>query len=230
MIRFQLRAPLILAGLAVASFSSNANAGFGESEYGNAQDNVSVGLGVRGSFVPSEGLDPFADNDLIMQGALSLGASILSDEAFTFAGVAGFDWGGRSDEARGAKSELDICRLSLGPEFRFYPAGRVYFFARVIPTFAYTGATVTTPDAELSDSNWLWGFDASGGGAVGFLNPSKKQKFQLWITGEFGYGWSTSKPFALTDTKGPRRAEPVMLPDLSLSGMFFRVQLVATAF
>ncbi len=230
MIKSHLSASLALVGLAAATFSSTANAALGESEYGNAQDNFSLGLGVRGSFVPSDGLDPFASNDVIIQGSVSLGASILSDQAFTFAGFAGFDWGGRSAEARGANSKLEIYRISLGPEFRYYPAGRAYFFARVVPTAAYTGATLKESGNALSDSNWLWGFDASGGGAIGVLKPSKNQKFQLWFTGEFGYGWSTSKPFALTDGDGPRRADPVMLPDLSLSGLFFRIQVVATAF
>lgn len=230
MMKLPLSAPLALVGLAIAAFAHDANAAFGESRYGNAQDNVFLGIGVRGSFIRSPGFDPFADTDLIAPGAVTLGASVLSDEAFTFAGVFGFDMSRNSDSARGASSDLDFYRFSLGPEFRYYPAGRVYFFSRVTPMLAYSEATLQDSSSELSDSNWLWGFDASGGGAIGLLNPSKKQTFQLWVTGEFGYGWSTSNPLVMTDSAGPRRADPVVLPDLSLSGMFFRVQLMATAF
>lgn len=211
-----------ITALAALSLAPDARAG---GLYGAAQEQYFGSLGVRSTLLRSPGLDPFASDDLLVQGSLSLGRSIFSSGPWTLAGAGSFAWGGRSDSARGAPSRLFAYGLGLGPEVRWYAAPRFYAFARLIPTVTFVTAHLGEDDATASGMAVPFGADASLGAAFGFLPHRDDRHFQLWLNASLGYALTTDAELTLSDPSGPHRAAALALPDLAMSGLFLNVSL-----
>ena len=197
---------------------------------GSYQPRFSASLGARVSKVADAGFDPFADSDELPQVSLGVSVTALRWRRFSLVGAGYWDYGQRADRARGAETELDVHRLSVGPELRYHLLAPLYVFAQVLPAFAHSEATLQdSAAAALRSSNrWAYGVDLSAGAAFqvyGMRSP-ESAKPRLWVIAQGGYGYLGSTQLRLVPESGegaPERTAPLDLGTLSLSGPFLRV-------
>jgi len=193
-------------------------------------------LGFRVAKISSEGFDPFADSDELAQFSVGLGRTVLTAGNFSLAGLFLYDIGGRSNEARGAKTELTVHRFTVGAEGRYHFIRQLFVFGRVAPGAIHSIAQledVSTSVVNQSARNWVFATDLSAGAMfelTGFAKTGNKRRPNLWITLEGGYGFAAASELSMTPDgdAGPERAEPVELGSLGLSGPFMRSAFVLT--
>jgi len=202
---------------------------------GSHQPHIEGSLGVRASKVASSGYDPFATSDELMQVSLGVGATALRFDRWSLAGVAFWDYGGRSSSARGEPTSLSSHRLTIGPELRYHLLPQLYFFAEALPAFAYTETSLddNVANATLHARHWSYGLDASGGAAVEFFGRSSGESRlpRLWAIAQGGYGYLGSthdqlKPDA--NSGAPERTASVDLASLSLAGPYLRISVAVS--
>jgi hypothetical protein len=192
------------------------------------QPYAQASLGVRVSKVADDGYDPFSSSDELTQFSLGLGATVFRHQRFSLAAAGFWDYGARSSTARGATTELDVHRLTIGPELRYHLLPPLYFFVHALPAFAHTSASLNDDVAQVTRyaRHWSYGVDAAGGAAfevygarTGWPQP------RVWIIAEGGYGYlgSTSLQMLPDAGQGPQRPAAVDLGSLSLAGPYFRV-------
>ena len=195
------------------------------------QPHIEASLGARVSGVPDAGFDPFADSDVLPQVSLGLGGTLLAEGRFSLAAYGFWDYGSRSSQVRGEATELNVHRLSIGPEARYHLLPRLYLFAHVLPAFAHSQATLDDGVAEVTREarHWSYGVDAAGGAAFemyGHRGPRIRPA--LWLIAEGGYGYLGSTHLLLKAKDGsgaPERAAPVDLGELSLKGPYARLSV-----
>lgn len=193
-------------------------------------------LGFRVAKISSEGFDPFADSDELAQLSLGLGRTIVTAGNLSLAGLFLYDIGGRSNEARGAETDLTVHRFTLGAEGRYHFIRQLFVFGRIAPGAIHSIAQledVTTGVDRQEARNWVFATDLSAGAMfelTGFSGGSRKRRPSLWITLEGGYGIAGASELSMTpdDDGGPERAEPIALGSLGLGGPFMRGAFVLT--
>jgi hypothetical protein len=222
----------LLTALVAIGAASTAHA----EPLGSHQKHFAAGVGVRTGFVRNGGYDAFSTNDALVQFSVGAGRTLLARDRFSLAAVAFWDYGATSAEVRGAPAELDVHRLTLGPELRLHFAPWGYGLVRLLPAAVHTRASLeeTTSQTTLYDRSWTFGFDASLGAAFQLYGkPSgASTKPRFWAVAEGGYGWATSADVSLhplaDDSDAPQRMSAVDLGQLAIRGGMFRISVVLT--
>jgi hypothetical protein len=195
--------------------------------------------GGRVAKVSSKGFDPFADSDELAQFELGVGGTLLSSGNLSLAGLFLYDIGGRSDTARGAKSELTVHRLTLGAEGRYHFFRQLFVFGRVAPGVVHSIASIADQSADVDQRearDWVFATDLSAGASLALTNwrgSANKRKVNAWFSVDGGYGFAGESDLKLApdaspgeEGGGPERGEPVDMGTLSLRGPFMRVVFV----
>lgn len=192
------------------------------------QPYAQASLGVRISNVSDAGYDPFSSSDELTQVSLSLAATLLRFDRFSLAATGFWDYGQKGSAARGAETELDVHRLTIGPELRYHLLPPLYFFVHALPAFAHTSASIEDGVADVTREarHWSYGVDGAAGAAFeAYAARSGQVRPRIWVIAEGGYGYlgSTSLKMLPEAGEGPQRPEPVNLGTLSLSGPYLRL-------
>jgi hypothetical protein len=205
-------------------------------DLGSYQSHWQVELGVRSSYITNPGFDPFAGNNSLIQSTLGFGRTLGTSGPYSIAAFLYWEYGGRSDTARGDPSSLGTHRWGLGPELRWHLIPQIYLFGRPALTLHYIHTEIEDSVAQttLHSRKTSMGFDLSLGAAFHLAGrrsadgPSPR----LWAIGEGGYGWSAavSQRFRpdKDDSGSPARVVPVGLGPLALRGGYFKLGLALT--
>jgi hypothetical protein len=195
-----------------------------------------VNLGFRVGYLPSRGLDAFADNDVLTQFSLDGTYPLFVRNKLVLAAGLGLDFGGRSDSIRGMSSSLSAGRLYVPLEARYAIVPGLLAFAKIAPGAAGMSATVheTTSGKDLSASAWAFSADASLGASI-LIQPRKrldKRMPRFWFTPEVGYGYTTQAKLSLDTGRDGKDVlgsdESTRLRPLALSGVFWRASVGMT--
>lgn len=191
------------------------------------QPYAQASLGVRVGKVSDTGYDAFASSDELAQFSLGLGATVFRHQRFSLVAAGFWDYGQKSSSARGAQTELDVHRLSVGPELRYHLLPPLFFFVHALPAFAHTSASLDDTVAEVTRyaRHWSYGVDVAGGAAFEVYGArTGRPQPRVWIVAEGGYGYlgSTSLEMQPDAGQGPQRPAAVDLGSLSLAGPYFR--------
>ncbi len=195
------------------------------------QPHIEASLGARVSGVSDAGFDPFADSDALAQVSLGLGGTLFAQGRFSLAAYGFWDYGSRSNQARGEATALTVHRLSIGPEARYHLLPRLYLFAHVLPAFAYSQATLDDGVAEVTREarHWAYGADGAAGAAFEMYGRRGRRIHPgLWLIAEGGYGYLGSTRLRLVakeDSGAPQRTAPIDLGSLSLKGPYARLSV-----
>lgn len=198
---------------------------------GTHQQHFLPSVGVRASFIADEGFDPFATNDVLAQLTLGLSRTVFVAGDLSVAVDAHWDYGGRSSEARGLPSELEVHRLSVGPELRYHVLPILYGFSRISPALLHTSAALSddVTDVTLYARNWTYGLDATLGVTVQLygMASAASNKPRIWGSVEGGYGFGAPTDLSLSpdedESNAPLRLSSIELGELAISGPLFRV-------
>jgi hypothetical protein len=199
----------------------------------SSRPEFNIFAGLRGMILPSRGFDPYATTNLLMQGSVGAGLTVVRVGNASILLFAEYDAGARSATARGEEASLALHRLSGGAETRYQLGRRFYLAARVAPAAMFMRGTIadTTIDRPLVASAWTWGLDVSGGGGL-LLGSTGPQGAKFHLTLDFGYTFAgeaqmSHAPAASDDD--PRKYGSVMLPAMKPAGATSRLG-VAVAF
>lgn len=192
------------------------------------QPYAQASLGVRVGKVADDGYDPFSSSDELTQFSLGLSSTLLRHQRLSLAVAGYWDYGAKSSTARGAMTDLDVHRLTIGPELRYHLLPPLYFFVHALPAFAHTTASLEDSVAQVTRyaRHWSYGVDAAGGAAYEVYGASSGwPKPRIWVIAEGGYGYlgSTSLQMLPESGQGPQRPAAVDLGSLSLAGPYFRL-------
>jgi hypothetical protein len=194
-----------------------------------------LSAGVRTAFVANSGYDPFSENDAMVQLSLGGGRTFHSEGMFSVAAIGFYDFSNARGSARGEPTELEVHRISLGPELRAHLLPVLYAFARPSAAALRTSASLeeSTTNATLHARAWTVGFDVTAGAAYRLLSFGRGESApRIWLLGEGGYGWSSSSDLRLAtdpeDDTAPQRVADVDLGTLALRGPLFRISVAAT--
>ncbi len=209
---------------------------FDDGTLGRHQQHLLLGIGVRTTFVSDAGFDPFSETDALPQVTLDAGAVLWTNEEVSLAGLAGWDYGGSSSTARGAKTSLDVHRWWLAAEVRYHLLRRLYGFGRVAPALLESSASLKdgAANVERKADAWVFGADVSLGAAyeiAGQRNGAVRSP-RGWLGIEGGYSWAASSVLVLDvdadDDTAPSRTASLDLGELALRGPFVRANLALT--
>lgn|SRR6478735_121149 len=192
------------------------------------QPYAQASLGVRVSKVSDAGYDAFSDSDDLTQVSVGLGGTLLRHQRLSLAAVGFWDYGQKSSNARSSLTELNVHRLTIGPELRYHLLPPLYFFAHALPAFAHSGASLEDGVAEVTRyaRHWSYGVDLAAGAAFEVYGArTGSPRPRIWAIAEGGYGYlgSTSLQMVPDSGEGPQRPAPVDLGTLSLSGPYLRL-------
>lgn len=189
--------------------------------------------GVRVAYISSAGFDPFAENDALAQGSVSLGRTVYRHERWSLATVGSFDIGHRGATARGQETSLTVFSFGLGPEARYHLGESAWLHLRPSLELSRSLARLDEASSKVSlhARNWHFGFDAMAGGALSLGAPGESEA-QVWLVAEGGYTWSSGGSLSLRpdegDTDAPLRASALDLGNLALRGPAFRIAAALT--
>jgi hypothetical protein len=191
---------------------------------------VAAWLGVGGLWIPSDGLDPFAEDDALAAFSAGASSSLARFGGLDLAAAAGIDLTGSEADYRGEPTSLGLLRLALGPELRGSWLDRLYWHGRVAPTLTRLSLELeeSSSGATLDDSQWLWGAEAALGLELRFAEAAAELPHALgfFLRADAGYGWTPGATFALRGgSSAPVRTQPLELGEVALSGPFFRAAL-----
>jgi hypothetical protein len=187
-------------------------------------------LGVGNLWIPSDGLDPFTEDDALTTFSAGAGLSLAEAGAIDIAAVAGVDITASEADYRGEPTSVGVLRLAVGPELRGSWLDRLYWHGRLAPTLTRLSLELeeSSSGATLADSQWLWGAEAAVGLELRFAEAATDLPHALgfFLRGEGGYGWTPSATIALRGGgSAPVRTQPLELGEIALSGAFFRAAL-----
>jgi hypothetical protein len=186
-----------------------------------------ITAGLRGMVMPSRGFDPYATNNLLLQGALGAGLTVVRLGNASIVLFAEYGAGSRSASARGEQATLAVHRLSGGAETRYQLGRRFFLSARVSPAAMFLYGTIadSTIDRPLTASAWTWGLDVSGGGGL-LLGSTGPRGAKFHLTLDFGYtfaGEGQMRYAPATSEDDPRKYGSVMLPAMKPAGATSRL-------
>lgn len=200
-----------------------------------SRDFWQVSGSLRTTWVPSEGYDPFDENDGFHQWSLGATRALLLNARFSFAPGLLWEAGTVTSEARGAESKLAVYRLGAIAEGRFHVGRDLYLSAKLVPQAVHTRAHLqdASSPAELRQIAWRFGMDATAGAAWNIPRSmgGPNQLPQFWLLGELGYGWTMSNDLVLQPDlpeDDPRAEMKLDLGPLALSGIMMRVGVAVT--
>jgi len=194
---------------------------------------VAAWLGINTLWIPSDGFDPFSENDALTLFDLGAALSLGGDETLDVAAVV--TWGAAGSDAayRTEEAELDVMRFSAGPELRGAIVDRVYWHGRLSPTATRLAAELDEASSRVSfeDTRWAFGVDAALGLDVRFVeaHTALPQALGFFLRVEAGYAWTQSLELELepSGADAPVRSEPITLPELALGGPILRASFGA---
>ncbi len=203
---------------------------------GTYQTHWEATLGVREQFITDGGFDPYATDNALTQISLGGGRTVFAQDRFSLAAIALWDYGQRLASARGERTQLDVHRLSLGPEVRYHVIPRLFVFVRALPAAIYTDAQLdeSITAVNLYSHKWVFGLDATAGVAFEVIGKrsGESRKPRFWVLADGGYSWATAADEKLEpasdNTSAPQRVAPVVFPKLRLRGPMFRVAVAMT--
>ncbi len=193
------------------------------------QPYLQASLGLRVSQASDAGYDLFSDGDALAQVSLGLAGTLWRHQRFSLAAAGFWDYGQKGSTARGSVTELDVHRLTIGPELRYHLLPPLYFFVHALPAFAHSSASLEDGVAQVTRyaRHWSYGVDVAAGAAFELYAARSEGVFRprLWAMAEGGYGYLGSTALEMTPDagQGPQRPAPVDLGSLSLAGPFLRV-------
>ncbi|HET7542967.1 MAG TPA: hypothetical protein VFK05_24005 [Polyangiaceae bacterium] len=196
------------------------------------QAHAQASLGLRVSGVPDSGYDAFSDSDSLAQVSLGLSATVYRHQRFSLAAAGYWDYGQKSSTARSSDTELDVHRLSIGPEARYHLLPPLYVFVNALPAFAHSSASLEDGVAQVTRyaRHWAYGVDLAGGAAFEVYGGRDEAALRprLWVMAQGGYGFmsSTSLEMSPDSGQGPQRPAPIDLGSLSLAGPYLRLSAV----
>lgn len=220
---YWLSSALLGASLSLAASSARAEPLAPHQAY------LQATLGLRLSQVSDAGYDAFSDSDELAQVSVGLAGTLWRQQRFSLAAAGFWDYGQKSSTARGSITELDMHRLTIGPELRYHLLPPLYFFVHVLPAFAHTSASLDDGVAEVTRyaRHWSYGVDAAAGAAFELYAARSDGWFRprLWAMAEGGYGYLGRTSLEMTPDagQGPQRPAPVDLGSLSLAGPYLRL-------
>jgi hypothetical protein len=202
------------------------------SHLGSVQRHTRFGLGLRSQWVPNDGYDPFARSNYLAAWTFEGSHVLYARRRLSLAAGALIDLGGSSSEARGAETHLGAHRFLVPVEGRYHVTPWLAGFARIAPGAMYMTASISEASAgqKLDDAGFVFAADASLGAAFLFdsrRNPDGRPP-RLWATGEWGYGWTTSRRWRFLPDDGDKvtgRSAPADLGSVAFRGTFFRLGL-----
>lgn len=202
---------------------------------GTHQTHFHLNAGLRVSYLSNEGFDLFSKNDELTQISLAFGRTVLAMGETSFDASVLYDWGPSTATARGAKTSLDVHRVSLGLEGRYHLLRRLYLFARLAPGAVRWDADIVDGGADVTREagDWAFSADLGAGAAVELIGEQRGQSKQPrgFLLADGGYGWTTSSTLELVPGEGasaPARLQPLELGELAFRGGYFRVALAIT--
>lgn len=191
---------------------------------------VAAWLGISQLWLPSDGLDPFSEDDALTTFNAGAALSLASVGVLDVAGVIGVDATSSDARYRGEATALSLTRLTLGPELRGSLLDRLYWHGRLGPTVTRLSAELdeSSSRATLDTTRWVWGAEAAAGLELRVVEAptSLPDALGVFVRLDAGYAWSPSSTLELEAGSGaPVRTEPLELGELSLAGPFFRANL-----
>ena len=193
---------------------------------------IAVWLGINSMWIPSDGFDPYSENDALTLFDLGAALSLAGDDALDVAAVV--TWGAASSDAdyRTQAAELDVMRFSAGPELRGAIIDRVYWHGRLSPTATRLAAELdeSSSSASFADTRWAFGVDAALGLDVRFVEArtALPEALGFFLRVEAGYAFTQSVELELEPgDAAPVRSEPLALPELALGGPILRASFGA---
>ena len=186
-------------------------------------------VGFRTYVIFNDGFDAFSDNEVLGQGAFTVGFTPLHFEPFGIGLTAEYDIGRKSHNIRGIDSGLTLHRLGVGVQGHA-DLGILRLFARATPAFWYGAATIDDASFQrpLVSSGFTWGFDATGGAAIRIASvgpTSSDAVVRFWLLLELGYGFAGNIDMTFApeeDEDDPRQFGVVSLPPVRPAGMVNR--------
>jgi hypothetical protein len=194
---------------------------------------ISAWLGFGSVWLPSDGLDPFAEDDALLMFSAGAALSLAPAGPLDVAAVAGWDITSTDESYRGEATSLGLMRFALGPELRGSIIDRLFWHGRIAPTLTRLSVELdeSSSNATLAQSRWLWGAEAALGLDFRFADArvSAARALGIFARIEAGYAWSTSSKLQLeaTGDNAPVRTEPLALGELALAGPTFKASLGA---
>jgi hypothetical protein len=191
-------------------------------------------IGVRTAYIDHTGLDPFSENDALIQGSIALSRRVWMQGSFSVAGAIELDFGSTNATARGETTKLDTWRATVGPELRWNLIPQLFFYARPSVGVSRSVASLEegTSKTTLYAKSWDLALDGAGGAAFAFWDLRKgSSDLRFWVVGEGGYAWSQSSELRLSPEEGsgaPERTEPLDLGELALRGGYFKLAIAAS--
>jgi len=120
-------------------------------------------------------------------------------------------------------------------EGRWHLGRDVYTFVKLVPQVLYSRASLQDDSiaADLKQASWRFGGDGTLGGAWNIPRTlgAAESVPEVWLTGEFGYGWTMSKDTELqpdVDDSDPTSEVVVNMGSLALNGLMMRVSAAMT--
>ena len=194
---------------------------------------VSAWLGFGSLWVPSQGLDPFSEDDALLLFSAGAALSFAQAGALDVAAVAGWDITSSDETHRGEPTSLGLMRFALGPELRGTLVDRLFWHGRLSPTLTRLSVELdeSSSGATLEQSRWLFGAEATVGLDFRFAEAraSATRAVGIFARVEGGYAWSPSSDLALepSGSGAPVRTAPLELGDLALAGPTFKASVGA---
>ena len=197
---------------------------------------ITLAAGLRGMLLPSAGLQPYASgNDLMASSSVSLGVTLFRVGAASMVASVEWDWGSRSDSARGQDASLTLHRLAGALETRWQPARRLYLSLKLSPAAYAVLGSITAPnlDRPLVARPWTWGVDTTAGAGLllGTVGDWRSPAARFWLTGEMGYAFAGSVAMNYTPASSdtaPRHFGTLMMPAFKPSGGVGRLGLAVS--
>ncbi len=198
---------------------------------GSLQRFSQVSLSLRSQWVPNAGYDPFAKTDFLAAWSFAGSRTFWVKDRFSLAVGLGIDLGASSSEARGQKTALGAHRFTVPLEARYHITPWLYAFGKVAPGPLLMTASIkdgSAGDQALSDTGVVFAADASLGAAFLFTSRSTPERHppRFWATGEWGYGWTTSREWQFSPSdqdKVTGRVASANLGEVAFRGTFFRL-------
>jgi hypothetical protein len=186
-------------------------------------------VGFRTYLIFDDGFDAFSDNEVLGQGAFTVGFTPLHFEPFGIGLTAEYDIGRKSHHIRYVDTALTLHRVGVGVQGHA-DLGILRLFVRATPGFWYGDASIddTSFERPLVASGFTWGVDATGGAALRIASvgsSSADAAVRFWLLLELGYGFAGELDMSFTpeeDEEDPRQFGAVTLPPVRPAGMVNR--------
>ncbi len=186
-------------------------------------------------WIRGAGYDPFSTNNNLSELSISGTRALVLLGPVSIAAGLTYESGQKAAQARGADAKLSVRRAGAVGEARLHLVRDVYGFFKLVPQAVYTRASLQDDSvaAELVQKKWRLGADATLGGAwnaprtLGAPHTTR----EVWLIGEFGYGWAMTQDVAMSPDVGdsdPSHTIVVNTGPLALRGVMMRLAAAIT--